>query len=114
MTLAQLCRFIGVQRRLGGVGFGDFVAALLGFHDEMLGPVEVDKPLRLRCAVQKGDGTFKPIVVILGVSRDGLWRINAQKLRQFQGKLVEIGALTAARPNPSRNKRITIQNRTTI
>lgn len=104
---------LALDRVLGGegklVGDGGSRDALLGLHHEMAGAVEIDIAARQAAGVQEGDRAFKAVVVVLRIRGGGLGGVNAKKLGQFDGELLKIGALTAARGRPTGNEEVDIQ-----
>lgn len=111
-ALAMALAFDGVlgeEGKLVRLRLPAFADALLGLHHEMAGAVEVDIAARLAAGVQEGDRAFKAVVVVLHIRSGGFGGVNAQKLGQFDGELLKIGALTAARGRPPGNEDVDIQ-----
>lgn len=88
-------RGIGKQGQLA-LRLGQAASTLLGLHDEAAAAIEIYEAARLCPGMDKGDRALKPIVVCLSIGGRRLRRFNLKELGQLNGKLLKVGALTAA------------------
>lgn len=89
-------QYSGQQRRLVLIFRFEPIAALLRLHHETSLAVEVDAPPVAAPGVGEGHRPFEAIVVGRAVAVGRLGPFDAEQIRQFGGKALEIGYLAAA------------------
>jgi hypothetical protein len=96
-----------------GAGLPASAGALLCFPHEAISPVGVDNAARLGVGVNEGDGPLMMIVVFMAIWRSGLRGIAAKWLCRFDGELLKVSSLAAARGMPTAQELFNVQMRPT-